>query len=192
MNITMQDIQNSTELYAALSRQFMGEVDRMETEINHIRMKHLPFVRNLAEKVFAMRETLTGMIEESPQLFVKPRTVIINGIKVGLQKGGDKVLFDDEAEVVEKIHELYGPSANMLVKTTEKVMMQPLKNLTKDELELLGCHKEEGSDEVVLKDPNLERAGSVIQNLLTQMGNTQKPDAQVIELPALPQMRQAA
>lgn len=192
MNITMQDIENSTELYAALSRQLCGEIDRMESEINQVRMKHLPFVKNLAAKVFAMRDELTGMIDEGRSLFVKPKSITISGIRVGIQKSADKVIFDDEEELLQKIRELYGPTSTMLIKSSEKVMMQPLKALSRDELELLGCTKVDGQEEVMVKDVNLERAGGIIQGLLAQPGTTQKADAQVIELPALPQIRQAA
>ena len=40
-------------------------------------------------------ESLRALIEESPELFEKPRSVVLHGIKLGYQKGKGGIVWDD-------------------------------------------------------------------------------------------------
>lgn len=99
---------------------------------------------------------LAAAIEESGELFVKPKTVVFHGVKVGFQKAKGKIEFDDADQVLKLIRKHFPDQADVLINTTEKPAKEALQQLTAAELKRLGISVVESGDQVVIKDTTSE------------------------------------
>src|SRR3989442_1674414 len=59
------------------------EIQLVQAELASIRDKHLRGLKRLAAGVAEREAILRAAIESAPNLFIKPRTVIFHGVKVG-------------------------------------------------------------------------------------------------------------
>jgi hypothetical protein len=99
---------------------------------------------------------LKASIEESAELFVKPKTVVFHGVKVGFQKAKGKLEFDDPDQVVKLIRKHFPEQADVLINTTEKPAKEALGQLSAAELKRLGISVVESGDQVLVKDTTSE------------------------------------
>jgi hypothetical protein len=83
---------------------------------------------------------------------VKPRTVILHGIKVGYRKATGKIEFDDAEQVVKLIRKHFPDQFDVLVKVEETPVKKALANLTAAELKKLGIEVSDSGDEVEIRD----------------------------------------
>lgn len=148
---TMQDIENLAQTMAAARDALTGTWMAQEEEIAAVKKKHLKLIRTLTAKFKAAGEQLGAAVRASPDLFAKPRTVILHGIKAGFQKGKGGLDWDDEERVVALIKRHFKEQADILIKTTEKPVKGALAELTVDELKKLGITVEDTGDVVVVR-----------------------------------------
>lgn len=160
MNIakgTMLDkIEGLTRDFGAARTVLAERMGALEAELLAVKQRHLRGIRTALSKAQDVRDALAAEIEAHPELFEKPRTVTVDGIKVGLAKGKGKIVWDDEATVVALIDKHFPESGDMLVKTTRTPIRAALASLTVAELQRIGCRVEESSDEVVIKPQDSE------------------------------------
>lgn len=117
-------------------------------------------VRSVAEQ----HDKLKALIEESPELFTKPRTVVFHGIKFGYRKGTGGLEFEDEAQVVKLIRKHFPDQFDVLVKTKETPVKTALSGLTVAELKKLGVTVE-ATDDVV----TITATDSAVDKLVKQL-----------------------
>ncbi len=165
MTTTMQELELQTLRYAALSRQLSQEVERMESEVVRLRMQYLPRLRAMADQACTEHTILKELINKGRHLFKKPKSVTIAGVKIGLQLAQEKLIIADEEETFKLIKHWLKPQEEALIKTTEKLQLQALKNLDMETLKKIGCSKEPGSEEVIIKDPCMDKASAVIRSI---------------------------
>ena len=75
-------------------------LDELETEVSAIKKKFMPSIRRAVEKAADRHETLREAVGEAPDLFVKPKTVIFHGIRLGYRKSKGGISWEDEDQVV--------------------------------------------------------------------------------------------
>jgi hypothetical protein len=93
-------------------------------------------------------------IGKSPELFIKPKTMVLHGVKVGFQKGKRSYVFDNEELVIENIRGNFQFSwiqAKNLIRTKESVHKPALDKLSEDELNTIEVERLDPGDEVVVK-----------------------------------------
>ena len=96
-------------------------------------------------------DKLQALIADAPARFVKPRSVVLHGIKCGFQKGKGKIEWDDADQVVRLIKKHYPDQADVLIATSERPAKEALANLTAAELKKLGISVTDGGDAVFIK-----------------------------------------
>lgn len=99
---------------------------------------------------------LSGMLEQSAELFVKPKTVVFHGVKVGFQKAKGKLEFDDADQVLKLIRKHFPEQADILINTQETPAKKALEQLSAAELKRLGITVVESGDQVLIKDTTSE------------------------------------
>lgn len=109
-------------------------------------------------------DKLKAMIGANPELFKRPRSVVLHGIKLGFRKGTGGLEFEDEAQVVKLIRRHFPDQFDLLVKTTEKPVKKTLGGLTVAELKKLGVTVEETGDVVFVKPTD-----SAVDKLVNQL-----------------------
>ena len=149
---TLKEIEGKTLKYADARSALAASLAALEDELRQVKRKYLAGIKRQVATAKEARERLHEAVAESPELFVKPRTVTVHGIKVGFQKGKGEIEFDDVDQVVKLIRKHHPDQFDVLVKTSHKPIKKALANLPAADLKKLGIQVAETGDEVVIKD----------------------------------------
>lgn len=153
---TINEIEKLTKDFSDARRALSERVQTLEDEITALKRKYLPGIRRAVEATSERHESLSVAIEDSPELFVKPRTWLLHGIKVGYQKQKGKIEWEDEATVIKLIKKHFPDTWETYVKTIEKPLKAALEALSVAELKKLGVTAEETGDAVLIKSTDSE------------------------------------
>lgn len=148
----IEEIDRLTEVYATARLALSEKMDVVNQELTAVKRRYLRSLRGLADKALAARSDLSGAIDGARELFEKPRTRVLHGIKVGLAKNKGRFECDDEAKTIALIRKHMNPgSAALLVNVTEKLNKAALNELDAAELKKIGVRVAGAGDELVIK-----------------------------------------
>ncbi|MDO9094474.1 MAG: host-nuclease inhibitor Gam family protein [Rubrivivax sp.] len=151
MTTQIETIENAARAYAAARGKLAEKVTQLQEGLDNLRRNNLPAIkRNLARAAEAESE-LRALVEQHPDLFQKPRTLVLHGIRVGFEKGKGAISFEDADQVVKLVKKKLPELLDQLVKTEEKPLKGGLKQLTVAQLKSVGCTVEETGDQVVVR-----------------------------------------
>jgi hypothetical protein len=153
---TLGDIERLTKEYAEWRRDLSEAVLVAEYEIAAIKRRHVVAIKRKVEAVAERQAQLKAAIEASPELFKKPRTMIIDGVKIGFMKEKGKISWDDKDQVVRLIKKHCPEQADVLIKTVEKPIRDALQQLPAADLKRIGVTIGETGDVVVIKSTDNE------------------------------------
>jgi len=148
---TMNEIEARTKAYAEARTALKAMVTELEEARQAFLRSNLPKVRRKLQRLAELEAQLKADIEAAPELFVKPRTVVLHGVKVGLEKGAGKIVFDDPDQVVQLIDRKLPDLAEVLVITERKPNKKALAQLTVQQLRAIGATVDEAGDRVVVR-----------------------------------------
>ncbi len=156
---TLKDIETLTREYADSYQALTSDVETLEVAIRVIKKKSLPMIKRAAERAAVAKEKLKAVIEESPQLFEKPRTRLFHGVKVGLIKGKGELRWDDPDQVVRLVRKHFPDQAETLIRVIEAPVKPALAQLSAADLKKVGVAVVETGDQVLVKvaDSDIER-----------------------------------
>lgn len=150
---TMQEIEKKCSAYATIRAELSSAVACLEDDLMKVKRAQLPRIKRRVELAKQERAELVALIEANLQLFVKPRTRMLHGIKVGVEKQRGSIDFDDEAKVIERIKKLLPEDqAELLIRKTEKVAKASVYDLSAADLKRLGIKVRDAGDAVIVKD----------------------------------------
>ncbi len=155
---TVTQIQEAASRYAAARQILVDTALAMQRDIDQIRAKYIGGLKINVATAKARHTELYEAVSSSPEHFVKPRTVIFHGVKVGFEKAKGKIVIDDADvdKVVRLIKKHFPEQADVLINTTEKPAKKALANLTVADLKKLGIEVADTGDVVVIKDTGAE------------------------------------
>lgn len=171
---TMNDIELGAKTFAEAREKLAVLVTELNDGIEALRRESLPAIKRCLERAAQRHSELQALIQASPGLFVKPRTVVMHGIKVGIEKGKGKIEFDDAEALVKLILKHLPDQQNTLIQTTCKPLKAALAGLSVKELKALGCRVEEAGDVVVIR-PVATEVDKLVAALIK--GSTEKEAA---------------
>ena len=147
---TMDDI-------VSLARQYAKARDALEEtgeEIRQLQRKavrdRLRGLRNRVAETAAAHEALSAAIEGRPDLFVKPRTVAVDGVKFGFRKQAGALDVGDEAQAIELLRKKLPGLADTLIVTKEALDKKGLRKLPATDLARIGVTIGNATDDVVI------------------------------------------
>ena len=111
-----------------------------------------PYIEGLRTKIEAitlLEEQIKQELTANKDLFKKPKTKVIHGLKLGFRKGKGKLIINDEDALIKKLKRDYHDDIGALVKKTETIVKSGIEKLDARELKRLGVTIENASDEVV-------------------------------------------
>lgn len=152
----LEEIEQQAKIYAGAREKLAEIVTALNDGMEALKRSHMARLKNAVNRAAEAGDSLHALIEASPDLFVKPKSVVLHGIKLGYAKGKGKVEWDDPDQVVRLIHKHYPDLADVLITTTEKPAKDALNNLTAAELKKLGVSVTEGGDAVFIKPADSE------------------------------------
>jgi hypothetical protein len=111
-----------------------------------------------AEEAEALAE-LQALVEAAPALFVKPRSITVDGVKAGFRKEEDSPDWNDEQAVIARIENLLPESADLLIRTETTLVKDALGQLSDAHLQRIGVRKVLGADKafVAIGESDLDK-----------------------------------
>jgi hypothetical protein len=154
MNLT--DIEKLTKDYSDERTRLADRIRYLEDEINTLKRKRLPGIKNAVQNVVEKQEDLKSALEDSRPLFVRPKTVVFHGVKVGFQKSKGKLSWNDDAQGLKLIRKHFPDQEDILIKKTERPSKDALLNLSAENLKKIGVTISDTGDVVVIKSTDSE------------------------------------
>lgn len=153
---SMKDIERKTARYAQERAALAETMRKLHVAIQALKLDRRAAIMRHVERASNAEAELRAAIAAVPELFERPRSRILHGIRVGFQKGKGKIEFADPDRVVALIRKHMPDSFDVLVKTTEKPIKDALAGLTAAELKKLGVTVEEAGDRPLIKPADSE------------------------------------
>lgn len=148
---TLADLEKRVKRLADTRATLSSIVASLNEGIYALKRQNMPQLKAAANAWAEEHDKLKALIEAHPELFTKPRTVVMHGIKLGFRKGTGSMEFDDAEQVVKLVRKHFPDEFDLLVKTEHKPVKKALEQLTAAELKRLGITVEETGDVVFIK-----------------------------------------
>ena len=152
----LREIEHAAEQYRRSLDHLLDQSSALDKRLRKVKAQYAPLLRRAADQAAADGEALEELVANNPQLFEKPRTRTLHGIKVGWQQNKAGVEIPDQAATIRAIKEALPEKQGELIKTEEKIQKAPLSKLGKALLEKLGVRVKPAQDSVVIKPAESE------------------------------------
>jgi hypothetical protein len=116
------------------------------------------------------QEELATAIASAPELFTKPRTINVDGIRLGLTTKKGKVSFEDADDVVARIRRAYSPELQIsLLRIKTEPNKEALENLDDAALKRLGVTRTPEDPNAVTIRPTDSAVDKLVASLLEKV-----------------------
>lgn len=152
----------------------------IKSAIAPILERYRPTIDGYAAAEAAALKALDDLLIAAPNLFIKPRSLEVDGVKSGYKKEPDALDWDSDAEVIARIKALRADLAPVLIRTSESLVIDALAQCDADLLRLLGIRTISGADRryIVINDNDAEKlAKIVIKDAQRRQGEDEAPRA---------------
>src|ERR1035437_8953458 len=105
-DITITTIEQSCKSYADKRDTLSSIVTLLNAQLEALKTAALPDIKKAVAKAAEKESDLKNAIDGARHLFIKPRTIIMHGIKIGLRKGSGGIDWEDDARSEEHTSEL--------------------------------------------------------------------------------------
>ena len=147
---TMQDIVALARTLAAARQATEALVEDIKAAQRKALAGRLRALRSRIGEQAASEEALRAAIRARPDLFVRPRTIAVDGIRFGLRKQPGAVALGDEAQAIGRLRARFPNRADSLVRVKETLDRAALRKLPAAELAQIGVTIEKATDEVTI------------------------------------------
>lgn len=148
--LTLSEIGDLAKAYAAARDSLAAITDEVRDVQRREVRKRLRGIRARVAEVSAARDALVAGIDGNRQLFDKPRTRAMHGVKFGLRKQPGRIEGDAEAAIA-RIDKRMPDRAKDLVATKRTLVKAALENLATRELAKLGLTIADTGDAIVVQ-----------------------------------------
>jgi len=97
---TLGEIELLTKDFSIAREKLSERIRTLEDEIAGLKRKRLPVIKTSVNMVMEKQEILKAALEESRSLFVRPKTMIFHGVKIGFQKAKGKISWADDDKTI--------------------------------------------------------------------------------------------
>lgn len=153
---TLDSLALHAELLARAREQLGALVQALQTGIEKLKADKMPEIREAIDVAAAAWQSLAAEVKANPQLFVRPRTVSMHGIKFGYQKGAGGLVIPDPARTVKLIKRHFPGQVDVLISTVERPARGGLEQLPVQDLKRVGVEVKGAGDRVVIKPADAE------------------------------------
>ena len=147
---TMQDIIALARAFAAAREATEALADDIKAMQRKALRGRLRTLRSRVAEQAAAEDALRAAIQARPELFVRPRTVAVEGIRFGLRKQPGAVVLGDEAQAIRRLRAIFPNQATALIRVSESLDRKALRWLGATELAQIGITIERATDEVTI------------------------------------------
>ena len=147
---TMEEIVTLARAFAAAREATEALADDIRAMQRKALSGRLRALRNRIAEQAAAEEALRTAIRSQPCLFVRPRTVAVDGVRFGLRKQPGSVVLGDEAQAIGRLRAHFPERAGALILVKEALDRKALRRLPAAELAQIGVTIEKATDEVTI------------------------------------------
>ncbi len=183
-NITLDQIRAAAQQLANRRNDTQGCSALLNAEIKSaiapILERYRLTIDSYAEAEAAALKALDDLLMAAPNLFIRPRSLEVDGVKAGYKKEPDALDWDSDAEVIARIKALRADLAPVLIRTSESLVIDALAQCDADLMRLLGIRTITGADRryIVINDNDAEKlAKIVIKDAQRRQGEDETPKA---------------
>lgn len=181
---TMQEIDTKAEEFSRARAALAGVCAAFQAELAAVKARHIDSLKARVSEAKARHAELGALLQASPELFVKPRSVVLHGIKLGYQKAKGKMVIEDEAKTIALIKKHFPEQAEVLITTSEAVAKKALEQLPAADLKKVAVLITDAGDVAFAKD-----AAADVDKLVAAF---LKDDVEAEDEPAAEPQREAA
>lgn len=175
---SLSHIESLTKTLADARDQLSRVVLKLQLQIQAAQAAALPKIKAEVAETSAHHSALWNAIDQSRDLFVRPRTVVFHGIQLGLRKSPGAITWDEDQKVCDLIAKHFPKSqADLLIKTTQKPIAKALEDLDATDLKRIGCRILNTSDQIIIK-PTDDAVDHIVTALLADALHQTTQDAQ--------------
>lgn len=150
--MTMKHIEQLAAAYADARAQLVERAGTLQRQIDAARADHLPGIRDAHNQLGEAQIALRDAIEAAPDLFRKPKTRVLHGVKFGYMVQKGRVVFADEQATINRIRKLLPvDQAELMIRTVEQVHKPAVNDLSAADLKRLAITVTPDQDRVVIK-----------------------------------------
>ena len=138
--------------YATQRGELAAQVQQLNDLIETAKRSKMAAIKQAVADTAEAHGKLQTAIKANPELFKKPKTITVSGVRAGFKKQPGKVVIEDEAATVQRIKDqLPEEQAELLITTTEKVLKSAVNDLSAGDLKRLGITVTADTDQVLIK-----------------------------------------
>ncbi|MDT8383026.1 MAG: hypothetical protein RRB22_01275 [Gammaproteobacteria bacterium] len=166
--MSLAEIETLTRDYAESRAYLTGIITALHEELERIKHPVLPVIREGVGQSAEAHAKLKAALESSPELFIKPRTLTIAGIRIGYMKQRGKVVIADDEAVIKRMRALLPKNqADLMITVKESVHKPSVSDLTAADLKRLGISITADEDIVTIK-PVDDEVDKLVNALLAE------------------------
>ena len=117
MATPLETISKNAEVHAQARNLLAERVTALTDAQAALRREHLPGIKRALARAAETEAALRALVEANPGCFIRPRTQVFAGIKVGYAKGKGALSFDDADSEVARIKKHLPEQADVLIRT---------------------------------------------------------------------------
>ena len=145
------DVAQRAAALASARGQLAELVQALEEGLNHLKADAMPMIRDSIDRAASAWSALEAEISAHPELFVKPRTVSMHGIKFGFGKGKGGLEIEDAERTCKLIRRHLPDQADVLIATREMPVKDAIAQLPAADLKRIGVNVKDTGDQVVIR-----------------------------------------
>ncbi len=166
--MTLDTLTALCKTYAEADQALRELVTIFDHDLQELKQEHERPIATALRKARRAQASLVLAVEEGADLFVQPKTRVLEGIKVGLRKLPDAIAALDEAITITLIRKhLPEPLVDVLIAQEESLVKAALKQLDDAQLAQIGAERTAGAQAVVC-DPVDGDVDKLIKQLMSQ------------------------
>lgn len=157
---TMKEIDELVCAFAARREALAGSMMAFREEQSALERKHFGRLKRLAVQTKEAEAAVKAAIAQAPELFERPRSIVLHGVKLGYRKASGKIDWEDDDQVVKLIRKHFPEQVDLLIRTIEKPVKDTLAQLSAAELKRVAVTVEDTGDVPFVKpiDSEVEKA----------------------------------
>lgn len=153
---TINEIELKAKVFSKYRAVLSERVTELNSAIDQLKRKHIKGIKQALNETAAAQSELQALVLKAPGLFVKPRTIVFHGVKVGYQKQKGKIEICDEEKTILLIRKQLADQADLLISVKESVSKDALANVSVSDLKKIGCNVVADTDAVLIKPTDSE------------------------------------
>jgi len=149
--MSMQVIEALAKRHAEARDVLVERMQVLERALDDVRREHLRGLKGAVGTAARTESELRAALDDARELFAKPKSRVLHGLKVGLRKQPGRLGWQDAGQVLKLIRKHHPDDVELLIRTREEPVKDALMQLSAAELKRLGVQVVESSDLVFVK-----------------------------------------